>query len=239
MRCLSERASETLAAVAMLQEAGRHRYASNRALGIEPGRMGRSDGSDQVERHCLSHRREWPRPGSAESGGLSVNVTPPHSGIDEAEARKAYVSLRRGLAILRAGGTADEAVAACKSLEKYPALRPMYRCDEAGAQTLQAVLKDPEWSVEAGEFLRQVNQPTLAIFGKRDAVVDWRESIDVYRSAFEQSGNRNLTVKAFDEADHEMLPSSNQRLPDSIFVPGYVETMISWLEARAFTASRP
>ena len=71
---LQERVSETLAAVAMLQEAGRHRYASNRALGIEPGRMGRSDGSDQVERHCLSHRGEWPRPGRAESGGLSVNA---------------------------------------------------------------------------------------------------------------------------------------------------------------------
>ena len=115
----------------------------------------------------------------------------------------------------------------------------MYRCDEADVRTLQALLKDPAWSVEAGEFVRQLNQPTLAIFGKRDAVVDWRESIDVYRSAFEQSGNRDLTVKAFDEADHEMLPSSNQRSPDSIFVRGYIETMISWLEARAFTASRP
>lgn len=150
----------------------------------------------------------------------------------------AYLILRRGLAILRAGGTADEAVSECKSLEKYAVLRPMYRCDEAGVRPLQALLKNPEWSFEAGEFLRQVQQPTLAIFGKRDAVVDWRESIDVYRSAFEQSGNRDLTVKVFDDADHEMLPSAKQRSSDSIFVRGYIETMIRWLEARAFTAGR-
>lgn len=51
------------------------------------------------------------------------------------------------------------------------------------------------------------DRPTLAIFGKRDTVVDWRESIEVYRSAFRKSGNRDLTIEVFDDADHEMLPS--------------------------------
>ncbi|HEY7639532.1 MAG TPA: alpha/beta hydrolase [Steroidobacteraceae bacterium] len=157
------------------------------------------------------------------------------AGVDEAEARKAYETLRRGIAILRAGGTAEEALAADKGLEKYPALRPTYQLDLAGARNLQALLRDPAWSLEAGAFLRYVNQPTLAIFGKRDAVVDWRESIAIYRSAFEQSGNRDLTIKVFDDADHEMLPSADGRSANSIFVYGYLQTMISWLDARAFT----
>jgi hypothetical protein len=147
--------------------------------------------------------------------------------------------LRRGLAILRAGGTAEETLSACKSLDRYPALRPAYQCDEPGVRTLQGLLKDPAWSLDAGEFLRQVEQPTLAIFGRRDAVVDWRESMEVYRSAFRQSGNRHLSGKVLDDADHEMLPGPEKRLPNSIFVRGYLETMISWLEARAFAARRP
>jgi alpha-beta hydrolase superfamily lysophospholipase len=233
---LQERASETLAAIAMLKkrdDIDTHRiglWALSQGGWVAPMAAIRSSE--------IAYLIVVSGPGR---DSLSQGVYPSmrllrDSGIDEAEARKVYVSLRRGLAILRAGGTADEAVSACKSLEQYPALRPTYPCDEASVRTLQALLKDPAWSVEAGEFLRQMHQPTLAIFGKHDAVVDWRESIDVYRSAFEQSGNRDLTVKVFDEADHEMLASSKQHSPDSIFVRGYIETMIRWLEARAFTA---
>lgn len=56
--------------------------------------------------------------------------------------------------MLRAGGTVEEAISGCESLEKYPALLPTYRCDEAGVRTVQALLKDPAWSLEASEFLR-------------------------------------------------------------------------------------
>ena len=160
------------------------------------------------------------------------------SGIGEAEAEKAYDTMRRVVAILRANGTAEEAMAAGNGLEKYPALRADYRVDETGIHTLQALLKDPVWSLEADQFLRHVDQPTLAIFGKRDALVDWRESIGVYQSAFRDSGNRDLTVKVFDDADHEMQPSPEKRSDSTKFVRGYLTTVISWLEARGFTEVR-
>ena len=108
----------------------------------------------------------------------------------------------------------------------------MYQLGEAGAKTLQSLLAAPEWSLSADEFLRQVEQPMLVIFGKRDTVVDWRESIGVYRAAFMKSGNRDLTIKTFADADHEMRPGATRQSKDSTFVSGYTETMIRWLKAR-------
>ncbi len=158
------------------------------------------------------------------------------AGASAAEAQKAYATLRRTLAVLRAGGTVEEALAISESLRKYSALRPTYQMDETGAKQLQALLAAPEWSLSAAEFLEQVTQPTLAIFGKRDAVVDWRESVDVYRRSFKRSGNRDLTIKLFADADHEMFPSESPPRRTSVFARGYVDTMVAWLRARGFTA---
>lgn len=155
------------------------------------------------------------------------------AGVNEAEATQAYATLRRSLAVLRAGGTAEDSLAVAKDLQKYPALRPTFRLDEAGAGELQSLLARPEWSYTAEEFLQQVNLPTLAIFGKRDTIVDGSESADVYRRAFERAGNRDLTIEFFDDADHYMFQPEQQG--QKRFARGYIHTMIEWLEDRRFT----
>jgi alpha-beta hydrolase superfamily lysophospholipase len=90
-------------------------------------------------------------------------------------------------------------------------------------------------------FLEQLDRPTLALFGERDAVVDWRDSIDVYRSAFSRSGNRDPTVRTFKDADHEMVSVAKPQQADAAFAyaDGYIATMIDWLEARHFTNRPP
>src|SRR5258705_13238353 len=90
-------------------------------------------------------------------------------------------------------------------LRKYPVLREAHGLDIATAQSLEKIPVQPEWSISADTFLEQLTQPTLAIFGERDALVDWRESVQIYRSSFARSGNRDLTIKRFKEADHEMI----------------------------------
>jgi hypothetical protein len=106
--------------------------------------------------------------------------------------------------------------------------------DLTGARELQSLLAQPEWSYTAEEFLEQTSQPTLAIFGKRDAIVDGSESVDVYRRAFAKSGNRNLTIKLFEDADHFMFQPEQQG--QTRFVSGYIDAMVQWLEQRKFTA---
>lgn len=157
------------------------------------------------------------------------------AGVSAAEADGAYATLRKSLAVLRAGGTVQESAAVVAPLRKYPALQKAYGLDVATVESLRELLAHPEWSIEAGVFLEQLSQPTLAIFGERDAVVDWRDSITVYRSSFARSGNRDLTIKTFPDADHEMVPPAARRSAGEMFVAGYLETMIEWLAARHFT----
>ena len=226
---LQERATEASAAIAMLKQRG----------DIDPRRIGvwaHSQGgwvgpmaairSDDIALLIVvsGPGRDALSQGTYPSVGLLRDA-----GASAEEAEKAYTTLRRVLAVSRAGGTVEEIRATAASLQKYPALRSTYEMDEAGVKQLQSFLAAPEWSFTAEEFLRQLEQPTLAIWGKRDAVVDWRESVDIYRRAFKESGNRDLTIKLFEDADHEMIASKVQTL-----VPGYIETMIRWLRLRGF-----
>lgn len=157
------------------------------------------------------------------------------AGVSEREARQAYATLLRSLAVLRAGGTAEDSFAVAKDLQKYPALRPTFKLDMAGARELQSLLAQPEWSYTAEEFLQQTSQPTLAIFGKRDTIVDGSESVEIYRRAFERSGNRDLTIELFDDADHFMFQPQQQG--QRMFARGYIDTMIHWLEERKFAGA--
>lgn len=132
---IQERASETLAAVAML--AKRH--------DIDPHRIGLWALSQGGLVAPMAATRSNDIAFLIVASGLgrdalSQGLYPSirllrDSGVDAAEATSAYLHLRRSLAILRAGGRAEDAVAECEVLARYPALRPMYRCDLAGRAT--------------------------------------------------------------------------------------------------------
>lgn len=226
---LQERATEVLAALAMLEQ---RNDIDPRRIGVWAHSQGGWVGPMAAVRSndiallivVSGPGRDALSQGAYPSVGLLRGA-----GVSAEEAEKAYATLRRVLAVSRAGGTVEEALAATDGLQKYPALRSTYQMDEAGAKQLQSFLAAPEWSYTAEEFLRQIEQPTLAIWGKRDAVVDWRESVDIYRRAFQESGNRDLTIELFEDADHEMSASE-----PPTFVPGYLETMIRWLRVRGF-----
>jgi alpha-beta hydrolase superfamily lysophospholipase len=155
------------------------------------------------------------------------------AGVRETEAHAAYETLRRSLAIARAGGTVEELRASVAPLAKYPALMKAFQLDDASSGELRQLLAAPEWWLSADVFLEQLRQPTLAIFGERDAVVDWRESIDSYRRAFARSGNKKLTLRTFPTADHEMLLPRKADDPLT-FVPGFLAAMEQWLKAGKF-----
>lgn len=233
---IQERATETLAALAMLKQ--RSDIDSQRIGAWALSQGGWVAPMSAVRSKDIAFLIVVSGPGrDALSQGTYPSVGLLRAaGASAAEAEGAYATLRRTLAVVRAGGTLEEALATAASLRKYPALREMYQMDDAGAKQLQSLLAAPEWSLTAEEFLQQVEQPTLAIFGKRDVVVDWRESVDVYRRAFQRSGNRDLTIETFEDADHEMYPSRALPGHSSKFVPGYIETMIRWLQGQGFAA---
>ena len=156
------------------------------------------------------------------------------SGVDAAEARQAVAALHRAYAITTAGGSRAEFLAAIEPLEKYPVFgrelgiteTPEMKASPEAARIYHAHQRARDYALSADTYLRALHQPTLAIFGDRDVQVDWRTSVKIYRESFELAGNRDLTVKIFKNAGHNLTGAD-----DSGLVDGYVETMVNWLRA--------
>jgi uncharacterized protein len=157
------------------------------------------------------------------------------TGVHAAEARQAVAVLHRAYAIASAGASRAEFLAAIEPLEKYPVFgrefgiteTPEMKTSPEAARTYQAHQRARDYTLSADTYLRALHQPTLAIFGDRDVQVDWRTSVKIYRESFELAGNRDLTVKIFKNAGHNLTGEDG-----SGFVHGYVETMVNWLRAR-------
>jgi pimeloyl-ACP methyl ester carboxylesterase len=153
------------------------------------------------------------------------------SGVSVAEAKQAVAVLRRAYLIAAAGGSHAEFLAAIEPLEKYPVFGTELRITETpemktapeAAANYRTNQQSRDYVLRADAYLRELRQPTLAIWGGRDVQVDWRTSERVYREAFAAGGNSALTMKVFPEAGHNLYGT------DSTFVKGYVELMVEWL----------
>ncbi|WP_052631284.1 alpha/beta hydrolase family protein [Pseudoxanthomonas suwonensis] len=158
-------------------------------------------------------------------------------GVGDAEADQAAATLRRALAIAGAGGSREEFLAATAPLERYPLFARMGIGDTAETDWL-----GPDHLLRADTYLAQLRQPTLAIFGDRDVMVDWRASVDAYRDAFARGGNPALTIRVFEGADHGLFPAidrprDREERGRTAYVDGYPELMAGWLQEHGFTGT--
>jgi pimeloyl-ACP methyl ester carboxylesterase len=154
------------------------------------------------------------------------------SGASDAEIGAARVILQRATAVAIAGGTPAELQKVLQPLERYPQLKESGALDVTKNGVFSGVQSYPEWSTSADLLLRQVPQPTLAIFGESDQIVDWRESTAIYRDAYARSGNMNLTIKTFPNATHNLMRTDAPKLVDA-----YLDAMTQWLTQQV--AMRP
>jgi pimeloyl-ACP methyl ester carboxylesterase len=144
-------------------------------------------------------------------------------GIGDMELETAAAHMRRALAIMRAGGPIESYVKAVEPLQRYPVLRE-FGITEGTPEDYRFWQNVVDFQYRPDTALRELRQPVLAIFGDRDDVVNWRESIHVYREAFRSGGNGDVTIKVFRDADHELMHVGSTQP-----VGGYLETMKKWL----------
>jgi hypothetical protein len=99
------------------------------------------------------------------------------------------------------------------------------------------------WRYDASEHLSRIQCPTLAVFGKHDLNVDVTESIRVYHEQFRRTGNGNLTVKVFPDAQHSLLKVNYfpeivpgigfvvklAALGGGAFADGYLDFVVNWI----------
>lgn len=170
-------------------------------------------------------------------------------GVGKAEAEQAVAVLRRAYAIVGAGGSHDEFLAAVEPLEKYPLFgseigvteTPEMKASPETAAAYRANQQSRDYLLRADTYLVQLRQPTLAIFGDRDIQVDWRTSVQVYKESFEKAHNRDLTIKVYPGVGHNLyrVPGKEGEASGrSKFVDGYLDLMVQWLRTRGFTTQR-
>jgi uncharacterized protein len=93
------------------------------------------------------------------------------------------------------------------------------------------------------QTLRSVSStPTLALYGALDRNVDAADSAAHLREYLRRAGNRDVTIKMYPNAGHQLIVSKSgyngdPTLPER-FVPQYPQIMIAWLAQRRFTKER-
>lgn len=109
------------------------------------------------------------------------------------------------------------------------------------------------WRYDARESLKEISAPTLAVFGKHDVNVDPAESIRVYKKVFEESGNKDLTIEIFPDAQHSLLKQKyfKQTIPgigflikfkllgEDAFAEGYLESVVDWIKGETEEDNSP
>jgi pimeloyl-ACP methyl ester carboxylesterase len=142
---------------------------------------------------------------------------------------------------MRAGGSFEEFTRASRPLLKYPVFGRQLGITGGTAQNYAKGQSPPFmriWTTSADTYLSELEVPLLAIFGDRDDKIDWRESIRAYREACARAGNRDLTIKVFRNASHDLFDARPGKAapdqPQPGLVPGYLATMTDWLRARDF-----
>ncbi len=88
------------------------------------------------------------------------------------------------------------------------------------------------------EVLSGVSCPVLAIFGKKDFIVDWKKTRKLYQKTLGKNPDR-LTIKSFPNANHSLLKcrtgASNEKLDDRQYCSGYLDTITDWLKEKGFS----
>lgn len=91
-------------------------------------------------------------------------------------------------------------------------------------------------------LLRVASAPTLALYGALDRNVDAADSAAHMREYLARAGNRDVTIKVYPHAGHQLIVSKSgyngDPTPPERFVPGYPQVMITWLARRGLTSER-
>ena len=96
------------------------------------------------------------------------------------------------------------------------------------------------------DVLRRTTIPVLAVYGAGDTLVPPAENAGLMRRYLEEAGNRDVTIRIFPRASHNLewfgdLRTGTWSWPEGYWVwakkaPGYAETVVGWLQARTSTA---
>jgi fermentation-respiration switch protein FrsA (DUF1100 family) len=83
-------------------------------------------------------------------------------------------------------------------------------------------------------LLKNINCPVLAIFGEKDANVDWRKTKALYSETIGKNKNSSLTIKTLPGCNHSMIKCKTGGLYEKMekwqYCDEYLGTINMWLK---------
>ncbi len=103
------------------------------------------------------------------------------------------------------------------------------------------------WQYDARRNLKDIDCPTLAMFGEDDKNVDIANSVEVYQEIFSESGKASFDIKTYLSTQHGMLKSQYfdeispglwsaiklEVLGSKAFADGYLEFVADWIDEKS------
>jgi hypothetical protein len=173
------------------------------------------------------------------------------AGADAVLVDKIVAAHRRATDALRADAPETEVLAAFKALGRLQI--------DAAPEAQRKVITDPDVFVDTvlaqqAQFLRgawmryfvtfdpavplaRVTCPILAVFGGKDMQVPPASNRPPLEAAVAKSGNRDVTIKVYPDANHLFIPAttgnpSEYGTLEKRFVPGLLEDLTAWIQQR-------
>lgn len=87
---------------------------------------------------------------------------------------------------------------------------------------------------EFKDILNTIQCPVLAIFGDKDANIDWQKTSTLYKETIGNNKNAHLTIKIIKDCNHSMIKCKtggiNEKMDKWEPCDSYFETMTAWLQ---------
>ena len=185
-----------------------------------------------------------------ESFGYLLETNLRIEGRSAPEASALVDEWRRGTEVFRKGRTWAAYQRATENLRRDPFYREFFGEEgtEEGYRAKQSrfIAEGHPFDEQSGlmiyvpglrDTLRAVRCPVLAVFGEKDAHVDWRSTIALYKDTIPR-----LTIKTFPGCNHNLRQSQTGGFRETMTNPsqpvcdGYLDAIVEWIRARGLAA---
>jgi len=175
-------------------------------------------------------------------------------GRSEPETQLLVAEWKRGNDIFRKGGAFEEYQKATQHLRAdtfwLSVSGDQYTEEGFLRNQKQFIIEHHQFDEETGlmiyvpnfrETLKNIHCPVLAIFGERDANVDWRKTIALYKETIGKDTNAKLTIRTFPNCNHNIVKCNTGGFREHIETwqpcDGYFDAMSTWLKENGMATS--
>jgi alpha-beta hydrolase superfamily lysophospholipase len=172
-------------------------------------------------------------------------------GRNEAQTQMLMSEWRKGSDIFRKGGTFNEYQKATQNLRQDT----FWISVSGDPYTLEGFVRNQkkfindhhEFDEKTGlmiyvtnfqEILNKIKCPVLAIFGEKDANVDWRKTMALYKETIGKNANSKLTVKSLPNCNHNIIKCKTGGYHEHIEAwqpcDGYFDIISTWIKENGF-----